>query len=322
MKNTFNSLPKLARHFQNEGFCRDYLAEKRWGNTPACPYCGNAGKIWRIENSKRYKCKECQKKFSVTVGTIFEDTKIKLNIWFQAIYFITTSKKGISSLQLASQLGVTQKTAWIINHKIRDMLKEKDITTLSNFVEADETYIGGREQNKHAHKKATALKPDLTISEKIKLNTGRSIHDKAVVLGIIERNGKVVAMRVPDAKAEHILPIIEKHVNKDATMLTDEWYGYGRLEQMGYAHKTIQHNLKVYAKGEVHTNTIENFWSIFKRGVYGIYHSISQKHLDRYINEFSGRFNTRNISNTERFDLILSNSEGNLSYNKLVSKNA
>lgn len=303
MKNTFNNLKSLINYFKDENFCRQYLAEKRWGNQPACVYCGSTEKIYTIENGKRFKCKDCQKKFSVTVGTIFEDSKLPLGTWFQAMYLITTSKKGISSLQLASQLGITQKSAWHVNHRIREMIKEKEAIILSNMVEADETYIGGKDKNRHLNKRKGS----------------KATQDKAVVLGLVEREGKVIAKHIPNNKKETMQPIVHELVKPDTTVCTDEWYAYNELPNR-YKHITVNHGAKIYVDGIAHTNTIEGFWGILKRGIYGIYHSVSEKHLQAYVNEFAGRYNTRNSTNAERFDLILAKSEGNLSYNKLTKK--
>jgi transposase-like protein len=307
MKNTFNNLKDLLTYFQDENFCRQYLAEKRWGNKPVCPYCQSTEKIYTIENGKRHKCKSCQKKFSVTVGTIFEDSKLPLNTWFQAMYLISTSKKGLSSLQLASQLGITQKSAWHVLHRVREMIKEKQTVTLSNVVEADETFIGGKEKNKHANKRTPG-------------NHGRSLKTKTPMLGLLERGGNVHAVKVKDTNAETVLPIIANTVQLGSTVVTDEWYAYNGLKRLGYSHFLVKHKDGQYVDGIASTNTLEGFWSLLKRGIYGIYHSVSEKHLQAYINEFSGRYNSRAISNAERFDLILGKSEGNLSYNKLTDK--
>ena len=310
----FKSLPQLLDFFKDENTCKEYYANIRWNGKPICPHCGH-DKVYKTDRG--YKCanKECYKKFSVTVGTIFENSKISLRYWFAAIYLCGTSKKGISSLQLSRQLNITQKTAWFLLHRIREMLKDKNPALLKNDVEVDESYIGGKEKNKHASKKR---KNDFsTVGEKRKANTGRAITDKAVVLGLVERNGRVIAKRIPDAKAESIIPVIEKHVEKGATMLTDEWYAYNRLS--GYTHKSIPHNLKIYVQGETHTNTIENFWATLKRGLYGIYHFTSKKHLDRYLDEFCARYNSRNISDEERFNQFLGQSNSRLTYKSLIS---
>jgi transposase-like protein len=227
----FKSLPQLLDFFKDENTCKEYYANIRWNGKPVCPHCGH-DKVYKTDRG--YKCanKACYKKFSVTVGTIFENSKVSLRYWFAAIYLCGTSKKGISSLQLARQLDITQKTAWFLLHRVREMLKDKNPALLKNEVEVDETFVGGKEKNKHANKK--------------KGNYGRGVDGKTVVLGLVERNGKVIAKRIPDTKAESIIPHIEKHVEKGATMLTDEWYAYNRIQ--GYVHKTIQHNLRIYVQ--------------------------------------------------------------------------
>ncbi|HTB30900.1 MAG TPA: IS1595 family transposase, partial [Bacteroidia bacterium] len=255
-----------------------------------------------------FKCgnPQCYKKFSVKVGTIFENSKIPLRIWFAAIYLCTSHKKGVSSLQLGRDLNIPQKTAWFLGQRIREMLKDKQPTMLSNAVEVDETFIGGKDKNRHNHKKKGTI--------------GRGTQeDKIVVLGLVERDGKVVATQIPDTKAQTIVPLIEKHVKKGSTMLTDEWYAYGQLHLKGYEHKSVQHNLKIYVVGDTHTNTIENFWSVLKRGLYGIYHYTSKKHIDRYLAEFSARYNTRDLTEEQRFDHFLAQSNVRLKYDTLVA---
>lgn len=316
----FKNLTDLLDYFKDEQTCIDYFAQKRWGGTPRCPYC-NHDKVYKINQGKRFKCAspECYKIFSVKVGSIFEDSNIPLRKWFVAIYLLTSHKKGISSVQLAKDIGICQKSAWHLEHRIREMLKVREPIMLNNSVEVDETYIGGKEGNRHLNKKHRSTPP--LRSEKDKGVGGRSVRDKAVVLGLVERAGKVIAVHVPDAKAKTIIPQIEKHIAKGSTMLTDEWYAYGRLT--GYTHKTVQHGLKIYVQGEVHTNTIENFWSVLKRGLYGIYHFTSRKHLDRYLDEFCARYNTRELGEVERFDNFLAKSTGTtLTWNRLVQAQA
>jgi transposase-like protein len=243
------------------------------------------------------------------VGTIFENSKIPFRTWLAAIFLCTTAKKGVSSLQLANQLGITQKTAWFILHRVREMLKLQapDMVGGENgsMVETDETYIGGKEKNKHKSKRSKDAE-------------GNYVNAKSVVVGIIERDGKVILKHIPAATKEHMVGFLRQHVPAGSTVFSDEHAAYAGLGKI-YTHDTVNHSIKLYVEGNVHTNTIENFWSILKRGIYGIYHSVSEKHLDRYLNEFASRFNERNNTNQGRVDKFLSKSESRLTYKGLIS---
>lgn len=310
--NDFNNLKELIKYFSDEKVCWQHLEFQRWNGKPTCPHCG-AEKPYRLSNEKTFKCsnKECRKKFTATVGTIFENTKIPLSTWFAAIYLCTSSKKGVSSCQLARQLGVTQKTAWFVLHRVREMLKEKAPFMLENAVEVDETFIGGKEKNKHASKKVrtrTGTAP-----------RGRSLEGKTPVLGIVERDGRVLAIPVKDTSSSTIQPIMVEAVKAGTTVYTDEWQGYKGLSAK-YNHKVIKHGEGEYVVGVVHTNTIEGFWGLLKRGIVGIYHQVSAKHLHRYCNEFSYRYNSRKVIDAERFDGTLKRVEGRLKYKELIQK--
>lgn len=307
----FKSLIQLLDHFKDEKTCIKHYDKLRWNGKPVCPHCGS-NKPYVTDRG--YKCSnnECYKKFTVKVGTIFENSKIPFRVWFGAIYLATTTKKGISSIQLSTQLNITQKTAWYVLHRIREMLRDKEPKILgeNNMVEADETYVGGKDKNRHTKKKQ---------SENIGIaNDGTVYNEKKVVIGIIERNGKVVLKYVPNAQAKNMVPFIEQHVPKGYKIYTDEHNAYSSLKEK-YSHATVNHSLKIYVAGDVHTNTIENFWSVLKRGLYGIYHQVSYKHLDAYLAEFAGRFNTRDLSTEDRFNNFLSQSEGGLLYKNLTA---
>lgn len=317
MKTLFNfkSVIELLDYFKDEKTCISFYEQIRWNGQPFCPHCGSTKTPYRT--NKGFKCSEkaCYKKFTVKVGTIFEQSHIPLRTWFAAIYLITAHKKGISSLQLGRDLNITQKSAWFLNHRIREMLKQQRPEVLSNKVEVDETYIGGKLKNVHRKKK---LEKRIYTTEAERRKGAEAWHKgKLVVLGLVERQGKVIAYRVPSRKIKVILPIIEKHIKKGSTMLTDDASALRQLGKHGYEHKIIQHNLKIYVQGDVHTNTIENFWSVLKRGLYGIYHYTSKKHLDRYLDEFCARYNSRDIGEAERFENFLHNSEHRLSWKEL-----
>jgi len=307
----FKSIIDLLTYFSDEQKAVEYYANIRWGDEPTCPHCGTKHPY---KTNRGYKCrnKNCHKKFTVRTGTIFENSKIPFRVWFAAIYLATSSSKGVSSVQLARQLGVTQKTAWFVLHRVREMLKEKAPKMLGeeSAVEADEAYIGQKDQNKHYGKRRSE-------DNKLLTNDGSPYKEKRAVLGIIERNGKVALKYVPSASKENMVEFIEKHVPKGSKLYTDEFRGYASLGKK-YNHATVKHGLNVYVTGDVHTNTIENFWSILKRGLYGIYHSVSDKHLERYLDEFAARFNNRQLGEQVKFDNFLGDSESPLSYKKLV----
>jgi transposase-like protein len=303
MELNFKSLPALLRHFKDEAICLAYLEKQRWDGVPTCPCCNGTEKIW--ETNRGYKCGVCLKKFTVKCGTIFENTKVPLNLWFAAIYLATAHKKGISSLQLHRDLGVTQKTAWFMMHRIREIMKAKNSSMISGQVQADETFVGGKNKNRHSDKK-------------VKESQGRSTKDKTPVFGLLS-DGKVSLAVVVDTKAKTLKPIIKNLVEKGAILVTDEWGGYAGLKN-DYQHEVIKHNEGLYTKNGFHTNSIEGFWSLFKRGIFGIYHYASPKHLHRYCNEFSYRYNSRKITDTTRFTLSFDNINTRLTYKKLINK--
>jgi transposase-like protein len=238
---------------------------------------------------------------------MYENTKVPLQKWFLAMYIIGNHKKGISSCQLGRDIGVTQKSAWFILHRIREMhIKKSANKQLRNVVSADETFIGGLNKNRHADKKVLE-------------NQGRSTKDKTPVLGLHEHGGHVVTHVIPDTKAATLKPIIQKMVEQGSIVVTDEWDSYNAIRDQ-YKHVVIKHNEGEYVRGCFHTNNIENFWSLLSRGIYGIYHQVSRKHLFRYCNEFTFRYNTRKIKDVDRFDVIIKNSEGRLKYNDLTGK--
>lgn len=306
---TFKSLPQLLDHFKEEKTCIAYYEQLRWNGKPVCPHCNKSDKPYKTKRGYRCSNGECKKDFTVRVGTIFENTKISFRIWFAAIYLQTAHKKGISSLQLSRDLDITQKTAWFVLHRIREMLKCQAPTLVgeNKIVESDATFIGGKEGNKHYNKRVK------------RENENASPFDgKKAVLGIIERNGRVVLKYVPSESEKHMVDFVNKYVPVGAKIYTDEHYGYKTLGKR-FVHNTVNHNIRIYVDGDIHTNTIENFWSVLKRGLYGIYHSVSAKHLDRYLHEFSSRFNERNVSEQVRFEKFLLQSEKRLAYKNLIA---
>ena len=307
----FKSLPQLLDYFREENTCVEYYENVRWAGAPVCPHC-DSDNPYKTKRGHRCSNKDCRKDFTVKVGTIFENSKIPLRTWFAAIFLATNHKKGISSVQLASDLGITQKSAWFVLHRIREMLRDKAPKMLgdTNMVEIDEAYIGGKQGNKHFKKQRSKENPSLN-------NDGTLYQPKKMVVGFIERGGDIIVKHVARASNDEILPLIEKHIQKGSEVHTDESKIYNTVGRT-FTHKTVVHSASQYVVGNCHTNTIENFWSQLKRGINGIYHHVSEKHLERYLDEYANRYNSRDLNIQNRFELFLEQSESVLTYKQLI----
>ena len=279
------SLYEFFSKFPNEESARKYFELKRWNGNVRCPHCGKHN-ITECKDQKPmpYRCRDCRKFFSVRFGTILEESKLPLHKWLFCMYLLYTSRKGISSIQVAKTLGVTQKTAWFLCHRIREVWMKSKKDKLDGIVEVDEAYFGGKEKNKHYSQRR---------------GWGRGPSGKQIVIGAKQRNGNVIVKHIDDTSAYNLQGFIEKNVEKKSNVFTDEFKSYKGLT--GFVHEFVNHSGKQYVNGNVHTNSIESFWSLLKRGYYGVYHYMSPKHLKRYIHEFAYRHNT---SKVETMDFI------------------
>lgn len=298
----FNSIIELLKTFPDEQSCVDHLRELRWSEGVVSPFDAES-KVYKCKDN-RYRCRNTGKYFNVKTDTLFDNTKIALQKWFVAIWFLTSHKKGISSIQLAKDIEVTQKTAWIMMHKIRYCLGEDNDGDLDGEVEVDETYVGGKNKNRHKDKK-------------VKNSQGRSYKDKTPVFGMLERDGKLIAKVVCDVKGNTLKTLIYNSVELGSTIHSDEWFAYNGLSRE-YTHKVVEHGKGVYVIDDTHTNTIEGAWSILKRMIIGIYHYTSRRHLQKYVNEFVFRYNTKNCTQGQRFNKMLSFLECKLTYEELI----
>ncbi len=279
---------EFVRKFHNNKVCLQYLAKQRWGNEVICPHCSQK-RIYHFKDGMRYKCSQCKRIFNAKTGTIFHNTKIPMPKWFLACYLLTSHKKGVSSMQLAKDIDVTQKTAWNMLRLIRSMLTNDDILG-GETVELDETFIGGKNRNKHYNKRKKGTQ-------------GRSLVDKSAVFGMMSRGHTVKAFHVPNLLPGTLGAIMHAHIERGSRILTDEYGAYRKIR--GFRHEQCNHSAYHYVDGDVHTNALENFWSLLKRAILGIYHWVSRKYLQLYLNEACFRFNTRMMSETERLNCIL-----------------
>ena len=303
------NLKDLMKKFEDERECRKFLIQQRWNGVPECPKCGST-KAYNIDNGKRFKCanNKCYNKFSVTVGTVFEASNIPLSTWFPAMYLIISHKKGISSVQLAKDMGVTQKTAWFMLHRIRESLQDKNSNLLKNVVEVDEVYIGGKVKNMSNKKRAS-----------MRTENGGTINNKVMVVGMLERLRNLKLVVSSKNENSEVKPIVRKHIDEDAFVITDSSTNYIGLEKEFAGHETVNHfNYEFVRDGVIHTNGVEGAFSMLKRSIIGTYHNLSPKHLFRYCDETSYRYNTRKMQDGQRFEMSLTNLIGRLSYKELI----
>jgi transposase-like protein len=317
MKNELKTLSDAIRYFADEQTCIDTVAEMRWPDGPQCPAClsPETRQHW-LKTQRRWQCRECGKQYSVKLNTIFEDSPLKLDKWLTAMWLLANCKNGISSYEIGRDLGITQKSAWFMLQRIRLAMKNKSLLKLGSqggAVEMDETFIGGKLKNMHK-----AKKPKGTGFSGI---AGGAMA-KTIVVGMMERKGRVKAEVVMERSHPTLRAVANKHITPGAWVVTDEWGGY---KGINFEHVIINHAVE-YVNGQVHTQGIENFWSLLKRSLGGTYISVEPFHLDRYVDEQAFRYNNRAtkdnpLTDADRFALALSQISGKrLTYAELTGK--
>lgn len=293
--------------FTSEEVARNYLQSQRWPDGPICPHCGGYERIKAMKGKAHrpglFQCGDCRGQFSVTVGTVFERSKIGLHKWLLATHLLSSSKKGISTHQLHRMLGVTYKTAWFMTHRLREAMRDDNPSPLGGsgkVIEADETYVGGSKRGRN------------------KLGRRITAHDKMKVVGLVERGGKARTFHVSNVNARTVRRILVTNADRRSDLNTDEAMYYRGVGLEFHSHEMVNHVRMEYARGDTTTNTIEGFFSIFKRGMKGVYQHCSEKHLQRYLTEFDFRYNHRDITDAERRDKTLQGIAGKrLTYRRI-----
>ena len=307
MKNAFEfkTLAEFVEYFKDEQTCRNHFTAIRFRNGEYCPHCGHTH-IHKFSDGKRYRCAKCKKDFTIVTGTVFGETKLPLKKWFIAIYLLSNTSKGISSVQLAKHVGVTQKTGWFMDHRLRSAMKQNK-GQLFGKIEADETFVGGLSKNMHESKREKAI-------------TGTGGTGKAAVMGLKSRDAKEIrAQVVPSVGMADLHKVINENVSTGSTLYTDQWVAYRGLHQ--YVRGIVNHSAKEYVVGDCHTNGIESFWALFKRGYHGVYHWMSAKHLQKYVDECAFRLNRKGNEMLEVFaDVVKNATDGKqLPYKELIA---
>jgi transposase-like protein len=297
---------QLFQMFPDAESARLYLESRLWPDGAICPAC-KAGERVTTRKGGFYRCNACQVDFTIRTGTIFERSHVPLHKWLYAMYLLVTARKGISSLQLAKEIGITQKSAWFVLHRIREACGGPKLTKLKGIVELDECFIGGKERNKHEHKK---------------LKAGRGAVGKTAVLGMRERDGRTVLAPMDERTMQAVTAQIHNNIELGTQLYTDDGIVFSDLDGLFFKHESVNHSAGEYSRGMATTNSIESVWAVLKRGVYGTFHHISPKHVGRYTDEFAWRLNEGNVKNhtTERLDSMVGAISGKrLTYERLTA---
>ncbi len=301
------TLQEAILYFSKPANCREYLVARRWPNGVECPRCGSQDVLF-LEKYNRWHCRQGHDapQFTLKTGTVMEDSPIGLDKWLTAMWQIVNSKNGISSCEVHRAIGITQKSAWFLDHRIRFALGMDSGEKLSGEVEVDESFIGGKARNMHKAKRERVI-------------TGTGGKDKVIVMGMMERGGKVRVSVTGTRRKKDLQPLIREHVEAGAAIFSDELKSYDGL-QTDYQHAVINHAVE-YVNGKIHTNGMENFWSLLKRGLHGTYISVEPFHLFRYLDEQCFRFNNRTMTDGERFSLAVGGIVGKrLTFDQLIGK--